>query len=51
MVTTKEKPIVNTQNIIIKDSNHMVTKSHQITKTAGKESRAMNQLHSQQKTN
>ena len=37
MVTTKEKSIVNTQKIMIKDLKYNTTKSHQTTKTARKE--------------
>ena len=36
VVTTKEKSIVNTQKIMIKDSKYNTTKSHQTTKTARK---------------
>ena len=32
MVNTKEIPAVNTQKIMIKESQHAITKSHQITK-------------------
>ena len=32
MVTTKEKPIVDTEKILIKESKHTATKSTQISK-------------------
>lgn len=37
MVTTKEKPEVDAQKTMIKDSNHNTMKSHQITKEDRKE--------------
>lgn len=43
MITTKEKPVVDTQKIMIKVSKHTSTKTHQIkkedSKTGSKEQR------------
>lgn len=37
MATTEEKPVVDTQKIMIRDSKHTTNKSHQITERAGDE--------------
>lgn len=39
MITTKEKSVVNIQKIMIKESQHTTTKSHQITKEDSKTGR------------
>lgn len=39
MVTRKEEPVVDTQKIILKESKHTTTKSHQITKEDSKRER------------
>lgn len=36
MVTTKEKPVADTQKIMLKESKHTTTKCHQITKEDSK---------------
>ena len=35
-VTTKEKPVVDMQKVMIKESKHTTTKSHQVTEFKGK---------------
>ena len=39
MVNTKQKPIVDTQNIMRKETKHTVTESHQTTKVETKRRR------------